>query len=67
MPAMEAAEFAKWAAEALHRAGWSVELTIQRAGEASHFQRGKVERYSQAELDEAAKRGAELAAALRVE
>ena len=67
MPAMEASEFAKWAASALHRAGWNVEMTIQRMGEVSHFEMGKIERYDQAALDEAKRRGAELAAALRVE
>lgn len=67
MPAMEAAEFAKWAAEALHRAGWNVALHINRGGESMNFELGKVERYNADELAASRARGAELAAALRVE
>lgn len=67
MPAMEAGEFAKWAAEALHRAGWNVQLTIQCRGEVMNFERGPIERYTANELEAAARHGAELAAALRVE
>lgn len=67
MPPMEAAEFAQWAAEALHRAGWNVDLVMQRPGEAMHFQRGHIDRYTEAELEAASKRAAEFVADIRVE
>ena len=65
MPSMEAQEFVNWAADALRRAGWNVQIEIQLRGEAHTVLRGKIERYD--ELDEAAERAKVLVAGLRIE
>jgi hypothetical protein len=67
MPAMEAREFANWAADALRRAGWNVQIEIQLRGEAHTVVRGAIDRYKQTELDAATAQAQELAAIIRVE